>query len=97
MHHPAFGYYAQAAGLHQSGIELGGREPSPARLAEVIGRARDHKIKTIFVQPQFNPASARALAEAIGGNAVELDPLAADVVANFRRITDTITKGFENK
>ena len=97
VHHPAFGYYAQAAGLHQSGIELGGREPSPARLAEVIGRARDHKIKTIFVQPQFNPASARALAEAIGGNAVELDPLAADVVANFRRITDTITKGFENK
>ncbi|MBO5762908.1 MAG: zinc ABC transporter substrate-binding protein [Lentisphaeria bacterium] len=97
VHHPAFGYYAAAAGLHQSGIELGGREPSPARLAEVIERARKHQVKTIFVQPQFNPASARALAEAIGGNAAELDPLAADVVANFARITEGIIKGFEAK
>lgn len=94
VHHPAFGYFAAAAGLKQHGIELGGREPSPARLAETIKVAREHGVKTIFVQPQFNPNAARALANAIGGNAVELDPLSYDLIGNFKTITDHIEKGF---
>ena len=97
VYHPAFGYFAAANGLTQHGIELGGREPSPARLAEVIRAAREHGVKTIFVQPQFNPASARALAEAIHGEVVELDPLARDVMANFRLLTDKIAGGFQHK
>ncbi len=94
VHHPAFGYFAAASGLKQHGIELGGREPSPARLAEIIRAARDHQVKTIFVQPQFNPAAARSLATAIEGEAVELDPLAPDIIANFHRLTDHIERGF---
>ena len=94
VHHPAFGYFAAASGLKQHGIELGGREPSPARLAEIIRAARDHQVKTIFVQPQFNPAAARSLAAAIEGQAVELDPLAPDIIANFHRLTDHIERGF---
>lgn len=97
VHHPAFGYFAAATGLKQHGIELGGRETSPARLAEVIREAKEHQAKTIFVQPQFNPAAARSLAQAIGGKAVPLDPLAADVVGNMRRMTDAIVEGFGAK
>lgn len=97
VHHPAFGYYAAAAGLKQQGIELGGRETSPARLAKVIRLAQENKVKTIFVQPQFNPAAAQALAQAIDGEAAELDPLAPDVLGNFRRLTDHIAKGFSHK
>ncbi len=96
VHHPAFGYFAAASGVRQHGIELGGREPSPARLAEIIHAARDHQVKTIFVQPQFNPAAARSLATAIDGEAVELDPLAPDIIANFHRLTDHIERGFRS-
>lgn len=93
VYHPAFGYFAAEFGLKQIGIELGGREPSPARLARVIAEAREHQVRTIFVQPQFNPAAAKTLAKAIGGEVAELDPLAPNVIENFRRIADAIAKG----
>lgn len=97
VYHPAFGYLAQATGLKQRGIELGGRDPSPAKLAEVIREAKEQGVKIIFVQKQFNPASARALAEAIDGDTIELDPVAPDVLASFRLITARLTEGFAAK
>jgi zinc transport system substrate-binding protein len=97
VYHPAFGYLARATGLKQRGIELGGRDPSPAKLAEVIREAKEQGVKTIFVQKQFNPASARALAEAIGGDTIELDPVAPDVLASFRLITAKLIEGFAAK
>lgn len=97
VHHPAFGYFAAAYGLRQRGIEMGGREPSPAQLADVIREAREHAVKTIFVQKEFNPASSAALARAIGGTTAELDPLAADVTANFRAVGSALLAGFGGK
>ena len=97
VYHPAFGYFAAASGLKQRSIELGGREPSPAQLADVIRDARAQQVRTVFVQMQFSPASAHALAQAIGGTAQELDPLRRDVLANFRTVTDALLKGFGGK
>lgn len=94
VYHPAFGYFAASSGLKQRSIELSGREPSPAQLAEIIRTARANRIKTVFVQPQFNPATARSLAAAIDGEVVEIDPLDPDVIANFRRLTEHIERGF---
>ena len=97
VHHPAFGYFAAAYGLKQRGIEMGGREPSPAQLADVIREAREHGVKTIFVQKEFNPASSAALAKAIGGATAGLDPLEADVTANFRAIAAALVQGVGGK
>ena len=94
VYHPAFGYFAKSVGLKQVGIELGGREATPARLAEVIRAAREHKVKVVFVQPQFNPNSARALGDAIGGKVAGLNPLAGDIPANIRAMTDALKEGF---
>ena len=94
VYHSAFGYFAEAYGLRQESVELGGREPSPSRLAEVSREARKHKVKTIFVQPQFNPAASQALARAIGGSTAELDPLQRDLSASFRRIAEALSEGF---
>ena len=92
--HPAFGYFAHMTGLGQAAIELGGREATPAHLAGIIRRAREHGVRVIFVQPQFNPASARALSQAIGGEVVGMDPLAADLPANIREMTRVLKHGF---
>ena len=94
VYHPAFGYIASLYGLRQKAIELGGREATPTRMAAVIREARQQQVKTVFVQKQFNPASAKALANAIKGEVVELDPLAADAEKNFRLICDALIKGF---
>ena len=94
VYHPAFGYFAHMTGLGQAAIELGGREATPAHLAGIIRRAREHGVRVIFVQPQFNPASARALSQAIGGEVVGMDPLVADLPANIREMTRVLKHGF---
>lgn len=94
VYHAAFGYFAHRYHLKQTAIELGGREIAPARLAEVIRKARSSNTRVIFVQPQFNPASSKALADAIGGKVSPLDPLAGNVVENLKNMADTISAGF---
>ena len=94
VYHPAFGYFAALYGLQQKAIELGGREATPARMAAVIREARKAGVKVVFVQKQFNPASAKALANAIKGEVVELDPLAPDAEKNFLDISNALCRGF---
>ena len=94
VYHPAFGYIASLYGLKQHAIELGGREATPARMAAVIREARKQGAKVVFVQKQFNPASAKALANAIKGEVLELDPLAGDVEKNFLLLSEALVKGF---
>lgn len=94
VYHPAFGYFAAMTGLRQEAIELGGREAGAKRLEAIAEAAKKDNVKVIFVQPQFNPANARALADAIGGEVKPLDPLAADLPANFKAITEALKAGF---
>lgn len=82
--HPSFGYFASAYGLKQEAVETGGKSPGPRQLSQLIAQARAENVKVIFVQPQFDPKSARAVAAAIGGEVVPLNALAADVAGNLK-------------
>lgn len=97
VYHPAFGYFAKMVDLRQEAIELGGREATPKRLSEIIRRALENRVRVVFVQPQFNPNSARALGNAIGGKVAPLDALAADIPANIRAMTDALVEGFASE
>ncbi|MDZ8117867.1 metal ABC transporter solute-binding protein, Zn/Mn family [Pontiella agarivorans] len=93
--HPSFGYFADAYGLVQVPIELDGKSPSPRQLANLIEMAQTDGVKVIFVQKQFPMESARAVADAIGGRVVQLDPLDEDVVANLRQIAEAVVSSYE--
>ncbi len=95
VYHPAFGYFAEAYGLHQIAVEHGGKEPSPKRLAEFLHRARASNARTIFVQPQFDRRAAETMAQAIGGTIATLDDLAEDPVANLEAMAGRIAASFE--
>ncbi|MBD3314523.1 MAG: ABC transporter substrate-binding protein, partial [Chitinivibrionales bacterium] len=84
--HPSFGYFADAYGLKQIAVETGGKEPSARRLANLIDDARQESVKVIFVQPQFSRKAAQAIADAIDGAVVPVDPLAEDYMANLGEI-----------
>ncbi|MDF7825571.1 zinc ABC transporter substrate-binding protein [Pontiellaceae bacterium B12227] len=92
--HPSFGYFADAYGLIQVPIELDGKAPSPRQLADLIEQAQVDGVKVIFVQKQFPADSANAVAKAIGGAVVHLDPLAEDVVANLQQIADALVSSY---
>ena len=96
VYHPAFGYYAKMLDLHQEAFELGGREITAARLPEVLRRAKADKVRTVFTQPQFNPASVRALEREHGIKVVPADPLREDLLGNFFDLGRALKAGFDN-
>ena len=95
--HPAWGHYAAEYGLEQISIEQHGTEVRAKELSRLIEFARQQDIHTVFVQKQFNTASARTLAREINGKIVELDPLAEDYLNNLRYVTQAIADGARQK
>lgn len=92
--HPSFGYFADEYDLEQEAVEIEGKSPSPKQLSNLIQMAKEDNIKVIFTQPQFDKRSAQAIAAAIGGHVVPLDPLAEDVANNLRQMADYLTTSF---
>ena len=96
VYHGAFGYFADAYGLKQVPVELSGRTPEPRQIASMIDKAKEEGVSVIFVQPQFDQNSAKAIAESIGGNVVPIDPLEKDVIANLKHIAGEIAASKSN-
>lgn len=94
--HPAFGYFGDAYGLRQVAVETGGKEPTARQLSALIERAKKQNVKLILVQRQFATAGARAVANAIGGAVLIVDPLAEDYLDNLWRIASTIAELLEH-
>jgi zinc transport system substrate-binding protein len=90
--HPAFGYFADAYGLEQIPIEIEGKEPSARGLQSLIETARDEGIKVIFVQKQFSARSAEVVAGEIGGEVVEVDPLAREYFTGMRKLAQAFAR-----
>jgi zinc transport system substrate-binding protein len=93
--HPSWGYYADAYGLVQIAIEQKGKEIQAKALAELVQFARKEIIRTVFVQKQFNHASAEILAREIGAMVQEIDPLAENYIENLDFVTGVIIKGLK--
>lgn len=88
--HPTFGYFADRYGLRQVAVETAGKEPGARELVEIIEKAKKDKIGAIIVQPEFSSKSAEAIAHAIGGRVVMVNPLAYDYLNNFVSMAGSI-------
>jgi zinc transport system substrate-binding protein len=88
--HPAWGYFADAYGLHQVPVEVEGKEPKAKELDEFIKRAHELGVKAVFVQPQYSPKTAQTIADAVGARLVEADDLAPDWEKNLRKVAEQI-------
>jgi zinc transport system substrate-binding protein len=69
-----------------------GKEPGPRELAQLIDYARAEGIRVIFIQSQFNTEAAAAVARAVNGQVVAIDPLAEDYLDNMRRIAQVMKR-----
>ncbi|MFC1839525.1 metal ABC transporter solute-binding protein, Zn/Mn family [Thermodesulfobacteriota bacterium] len=84
--HPAWGYFARDFNLLQIPVEYSGKEPTPARMARLIKRAKQENIRVIFTSPQFSKKSAEVIANEIDGSVVFIDPMAGDYLNNLEHI-----------
>lgn len=94
--HPAFGYFAREYHLHQVPVEIAGKSPSPKQLFKIVSQARSQNIRVLFIQPQFDPNSAKAVAQAIDGTVATLDPLAENVIVNIEAMAEAIAESLKN-
>ena len=88
--HPAFGYFCEAYGLEQMVLEADGKEPGAKQLAKLIEKARNERVKVVFVQSQFSEKAARAIAESIGGVVVPINPLPRDYLPDIVSLAEDI-------
>ncbi len=94
--HPAYGYFTRRYGLRQVAVEDEGKAPSARRLATIMQSVGGRDVPAIFVQPQFSTTAAQRIADALGCEVVELDPLAEDWPANIVKIATRIAAALEN-
>jgi zinc transport system substrate-binding protein len=90
VYHGAFAYFAEAYGMTQEAIEIGGRSPEPKRVFELIEQAKADGVRLILVQPQFSTNSAEAIAEGINGTVVPVNPLEENVFATLRTLAEKV-------
>lgn len=92
VYHPAFGYFLDEFEILQEAVETGGKEPNPQTLANLVERAKEDKVKVIFVQAQFPTQAAQTLAAQLRAEVLPLDPLAEDWLENIRRMGEALKK-----
>ena len=92
IYHPALTYLARDYGLEQISIEHEGKEPGAKHIAGIIDRARKDGVKKIFYQSQFPRSVVETIADDIGAEPVEIDPLSEDLFGNLEHITRIITE-----
>jgi zinc transport system substrate-binding protein len=95
VYHPAFGYFASNYDLTMLPIEAEGKEPTPAGLQHLIEQAKEHDIRVVFAEPQFNPQSAKVIADAIDGRVVLINPLAKDYIENISILMGELVQAME--
>lgn len=78
IYHPSLSYFARDYGLRQLPIEEAGKEPTPARLKELLDCCQREKVNVIFVQPEFDRRNAELIARQTGSRIVPINPLAYD-------------------
>lgn len=95
VYHPAFGYFFDTFGLVQRPIETEGKEPGTRQLLRLIEEAKAERAAAVFVQKGYSRKAARTVAEAVGAEVVELDPMAEDWLDNIRRMAATLRRAVE--
>jgi len=76
--HPNLGYLARDYGLEEISLEFEGKELTPSRLRDLIDHARKDRLKTIFVQREYDTKNAKAIADEIGARIKIIDPLSEE-------------------
>lgn len=95
--HPAWGYFAREYGLVQVPVEIEGKEPKPADLADLIDIAGREKIKNVFTSPQFSERSSKILAQELGASVIRIDPLSENWLENMKQVGSAIGKAVTDK
>jgi zinc transport system substrate-binding protein len=95
IYHPALGYLAREYGLEQIALENEGKNPTPGALAEIVDKVQAEGVKVLLYQQEYPLDVVKPIAEILGVNLVEINPLNVDIIAELDRIVAQLTNSNE--
>lgn len=93
--HPSWGGLLEGFSIHQRAIEAESKGPSARRLAAAIDAARAAGCRVVVIEPRRSHREAEVLADAVGADVQELDPLARDWLANLEHVGRVVRDALE--
>jgi len=90
IYHPALAYMGRDYGFEQISFEDEGKDPSPARMKELIDIARGKEIKIIFIQAEYDLRNAESLSREAGASLVVIDPMNIDWSAAVLEVAEAL-------
>ncbi len=91
IYHPALTYFAKEYGLTQYAIENDGKEPSVSHLKNLIDEVGQTNAKVIFIQEEFDQKHAQTVANALGLDVVQINPLSKDWQGEMIKIAKALS------
>lgn len=94
IYHPSLGYFANDYGLNMMVIEEDGKTATIETMTKVINFAKEHDIKVVFYQQEFDSKQATVIADEINGKVISLDILSKEYIDNYKKIVDTFVSSY---
>ncbi len=91
IYHPALVYMMRDYGIEQIPFEDEGKDPSPARMKELVDIARSKNIKVIFVQAEYDAKSAMVLARETGAELITINPMNSDWESAVMEVAEALS------
>jgi len=82
--HGAYTYLCHEYGIEQLSLEYGEKEPTLATLQELLIKAKEHNVTTVFSLKTGSKKGINRVAELLHASIVELDPLSSEYVESMR-------------
>ncbi len=95
--HAALGYFCHDYGLNQIAIECEGKSPLPQTIDRLVGEAKDAKATTVFVFPGHDNKGAVMVAEQLGLQKYEINPLDENLLHTLEELAGDIALGAMDK
>ncbi|HEX3037334.1 MAG TPA: zinc ABC transporter substrate-binding protein [Thermodesulfobacteriota bacterium] len=92
VYHSEWAYFARDYNLEEIPIEKEGKEPSIKRVSGLIKQAKENKISTVFISPEFYTGSAKVIADEIGGEVVFVSTLQKNYIENMHQIAEAFAE-----
>ncbi len=84
--HPSFYYFAKDFLIKEIAIEKEGKSPSFSYLAKIIKIAKQNKVKTVIISPEFPTKYAKIVAAKIGAKVIIISPLNEDPRITIKKL-----------
>ena len=91
IYHPSLSDFACEWGLEQLVVEEDGKDPTPQHLERLLQRAKALGVRVVFIQKEFDTKLTESLANELGAQTVEINPLDGDWKGQLLRIARALS------